>query len=199
MRAFVLTTGRTGSLTFSRACGHSTNFTSGHETNIGRVARRFDYPDQHIEVDNRLSWMLAPLAAADPDAFYVHLVRDPRAVVRSYASRSMDLAHGRRRVVDSVKRHRGRTRVPLVDAFAHGIIRQRGILTPAEISASADLMVSTINANITEFLRTRPHQVIDIADAADRIGDVWEAIGAEGDLAAARREFSMLHNAGPSV
>ena len=196
MRVFVLTTGRSGSTSFARACGHASNFTSGHETNIDRVDGRFDFPDQHVEVDNRLAWMLPQLAAANPDAFYIHLIRDPDATARSYAARSMDLVRGRRRVLDSVKRHRGRTRVPLVDAFAHGILRQRGILSRAQLEASARLMVETINANIAEFLRTRPHLTVDIAEAADRIDDVWRAIGAEGDLAAARAEFSVLHNSG---
>ena len=196
MRVFVVTTGRSGSLTFAQACAHATNYTSGHETNIDRVQGRFDYRDQHIEVDNRLAWMLPQLDAANPGAFFVHLTRDHEATARSYANRSMDLVRGRRRLFESVKRHRGRTRVPLVDAFAHGIIRQRGILPSERVEASARLMVETINANIIHFLQTRPHLVIDIADAAVGIEELWRSIGAEGDLDAARAEFSTRHNAG---
>lgn len=62
MRVFVLTTGRSGSMTFHRAATYATNHTVGHETNAGRVGpERFAYPDNHIEADNRLAWFLGEL------------------------------------------------------------------------------------------------------------------------------------------
>jgi hypothetical protein len=57
MGVFVLCTGRSGSLTYIRACSHITNYTAGHETGSRKLGDdRFSYPDNHIEADNRLSW-----------------------------------------------------------------------------------------------------------------------------------------------
>lgn len=88
-RVFVLNTGRCGSMTFARACEHLTNFTAGHETRARVVGfeARMDYPNWHIEVDNRLTWFLGPLSQRYPDAFYVHLRRDSEAVINSFVQR----------------------------------------------------------------------------------------------------------------
>ena len=57
MNIFVLCTGRCGSMTFTKACGHIDNFSSAHESRCGRLGNeRLAYPENHIEVDNRLSW-----------------------------------------------------------------------------------------------------------------------------------------------
>ena len=43
---------------------------------------RLDYPDQHIESDNRLAWYAGRLEKRyGDDAFYVHLKRDRQRVV----------------------------------------------------------------------------------------------------------------------
>ncbi|MGI8536746.1 MAG: hypothetical protein ACR2K2_09665 [Mycobacteriales bacterium] len=90
MHVFVLTVGRTGSVSFTAACGHLTNYMAAHESNIAKVTGPFQYPDQHIEVDNRLAWFL-PFRGRDyPDAYYVHVTRDRDEVARSHAVRSLD-------------------------------------------------------------------------------------------------------------
>ncbi|MHC4834220.1 MAG: hypothetical protein ACYTFH_10095, partial [Planctomycetota bacterium] len=59
MNVFILSTGRAGSMSFERACSHITNYSAGHETRSGFLGqRRFDYPQNHIESDNRLAWLL---------------------------------------------------------------------------------------------------------------------------------------------
>ena len=89
MNVFVLCTGRSGSTTFYRACRHITNYSAGHELNTSEVGRaRLDYPEDHIEVDNRLSWLLGRLDQAYGDrAFYVHLTREEEATARSFDRR----------------------------------------------------------------------------------------------------------------
>jgi hypothetical protein len=89
MNVFVLCTGRCGSLTFVRACSHFSNYAAAHESRVGAVgAHRLDFPPRHIEADNRLSWLLGRLDRAWGDrAFYVHLLRDPDAVARSFVHR----------------------------------------------------------------------------------------------------------------
>jgi hypothetical protein len=96
MNVFVLCTGRCGSVTFSKACGHITNFTSGHESRR-KVwgAARFAYSDNHIETDNRLAWLLGRLDAAHGrDARYVWLTRNEDDVVESFVRKDADAGIG---------------------------------------------------------------------------------------------------------
>src|SRR5262249_47394109 len=95
MNVFVLSTGRCGSRTFPRASGHARNYTAAHES-FNRWRHQVTdppyhslrYPENHIEVDNRLSWFLGALEKEDGDgAFYVHLLRDREEVARSLAKR----------------------------------------------------------------------------------------------------------------
>ena len=87
---FVLCTGRCGSTTFARACQHLSNFTVGHESRVDLIGPdRLAYPQAHIEVDNRLSWMLGRLGAAfdDDETLWVHLIRDEEETARSFVKR----------------------------------------------------------------------------------------------------------------
>ena len=46
----------------SRACASVTNFTSAHESRVGRfMEERVRYPENQIEIDNRLAWFLSNL------------------------------------------------------------------------------------------------------------------------------------------
>lgn len=87
MNVFILNAGRSGSKTFARACDHITNFTSAHESRSGLLGEgHFAYPDNHIESDNRLAWLLGRLDRKYGDrAFYVHLTRDVGPVAASWA------------------------------------------------------------------------------------------------------------------
>src|SRR3972149_9948429 len=107
MNVFVLTTGRSGSLTFATACGHITNYTTGHETRRMLLgAERLAPPARHIEVDNHLAWFLGRLDGAYGDgAFYVHLRRDDEAVAASYSRR---------------------WNKPLLSAYRKGVLRSGG-------------------------------------------------------------------------
>ena len=69
---FVLRRGRCGSTIFSKACTHFTSHTSGDESKNSLLGHdRFAYPAFHIEVDNRLSWLLGRLGKQYGDtAFY---------------------------------------------------------------------------------------------------------------------------------
>ena len=73
---FVLCTGRCGSTTFVQACQHIENYTASHESKISLLGdQRLEYSQNHIEVDNRLSWFLGSLDKKYGDnAFYVHLI-----------------------------------------------------------------------------------------------------------------------------
>lgn len=190
---FVLTTGRTGSVTFSSACEHMTNFTSAHESLAHEVGdARFAYPTNHIEVDNRLSWHLGGLAKRYPEARYVHLKRDPDAVARSYLRRWQEP-----RSVKGVLRHQARLVRPwrsLVAVFGNGIIQRYERWPDDQKLAVSEFMVETINDNITEFLSTRPHMVFDLESAATDFARFWDWCGAEGEFDAAARVWESPQN-----
>ncbi len=178
MNVFVLCTGRSGSTSFFRACQHITNYTSGHESRTREIGlARFAYPSNHIEVDNRLSWLLGRLERAFGDrAFYVHLLRDERETARSFD-----------------KRWAGRGSI--IRAYAEGILGRK--------DRSEEICLDycrTVNANISAFLEGKARKLtFQLEAASERFPIFWEAIGAQGNLEAALAEFEIRHNpsAGP--
>ena len=89
MNVFILSTGRCGSTTFIKACEHITNYTALHESRSTRLASdRLNYADNHIESDNRLSWILGRLDEKYGDgAFYVFLSRNELETRQSFSKR----------------------------------------------------------------------------------------------------------------
>lgn len=174
MNVFVLCTGRCGSTTFAEACRHITNFTAAHESNWGKVGKaRLTYPDQQIEVDNRLAWMLGELDERfGPRAFYVYLRRDREETARSFERR-----WGNRRSI--------------IRGFAECILSTTEF--DLEVCRS---YVDCVDANIRMFLKDKPqHLEINLADAAGGYREFWRRIGARGDLDAALRTLSTAYNA----
>jgi len=174
MNVFVLNAGRTGSVTFVRACAHIDNYSAGHESRIGVLGpERTAYPDNHIEADNRLSWFLGRLDREYGDsAMYVHLKRNVDDAARS---------HGRR--------------------VNGGIIRayRTDVIWRVPRHVAPDLIgrdyVDTVTANIELFLRDKHKQMtIHIERAAEEFPIFWEWIGAEGDRRAALAEFEIAYN-----
>ena len=181
MRVFVLTTGRSGSLTLSKALAHATNYTCAHESRSDCFDGRLDYPDRHIEVDNRLAFFLGPLHREYPHAHYVWLRRNRNDTVSSLMRR-FDSPRG------------------VMAAYAHGVVQGRkpvSKLSYFERRAVAELYVDTTEANIETFLEYTgvPNTRMDIEYAAQQLPGLWAEIGAEGDFAAACAELSLHHNA----
>lgn len=177
MNVFVLCTGRCGSVTFVRACEHATNFSAGHET-LARMTldARLDYPANHIEADNRLSWMLGRLQKRwdASDAFYVHLKRDREATARSFALR---LEQG----------------TGIIAAYKSGVLMGARRAEPLDICRD---YVDTVTANIELFLADKPNvMTINLETAIDEFPQFWRRVGMEGDLSAALSEWGVRHNA----
>lgn len=174
---FVLCTGRCGSTTLARACGHLTNFTAGHETRTHLIGPgRLAYPPRHIEIDNRLSWFLGRLEREWGDgAIYVHLTRDPEAVAQSFARRA---GQG------------------ILQAYRSTIVSRSARLAPKTptIGYCRDY-VDTVTANIEAFLRGRTHvHRLTLETLPQEFDTFCDRIGAEGDLDAARQELHIRHN-----
>jgi len=187
MKVFVLGTGRSGTKTFTRACEHLTNYTVSH--NSLREGPGFDHKwsvlqskDQHIEVDDRLSWMLPVMERLHgDDAYYVHLWRDPAKVVRSYARPQRLYLQG-----------------SLLSTFYHGILgtpAEKRKVSAADAEKAGELCVEVITGNIENFLESKPNRIfIDIDDPKESFRRFLQEIGAEGDLEAALAEFESIHD-----
>ena len=181
MRVFVLGTGRCGTTTFIRACEHFRNFTAAHESRSRLVgAHRLDYPDGHVEADNRLSWMLGGLAQRfdGTDVLYVHLRRDREEVVGSFQRRW----------------HTG-NRASIIRAFAHGIVMRSAEWPEDEVPRVCGHYVDVVTANIEEFLVGRPSIELWLHELHDTFPEFARRIGATGDLDLAVRELDVRHNA----
>jgi hypothetical protein len=178
LNVFVLCTGRCGSTTFSRAASHIRNYTADHEARVQRLGHeRLSYPPNHIEVDNRLAWMLGRLEESfGKDAFYVHLKRNPEAVARSF-DRRWGLRHG------------------IISAYRNGILSGASEADPYEVCLD---LVQTMEANISAFLADKPHKMDFNLESAERDWlAFWRAIEATGNLQASLQEWKVLHNAMP--
>jgi len=182
MNVFVLSTGRAGSKTFVLACEYLSNFTAGHETRANQIgSARFDYPTNHIEADNRLTWHLGLLGRKYDglDVFYVHLKRDPEKIAESFLHRWKNNAF----------------RASVIRAFAHGIVMKKDDWLESEKLDVCRHYVETVNANIEEFLKNRPHMVVELEDNGLSFDAFLREIGAEGDLVKCRAEWGIVHNA----
>jgi len=173
MNVFVLTTGRTGSLTFYKACKYLSNFTVGHETKKSILGKeRFAFPSRHIEIDNRICWKLGLLDRIYGDnAVYVHLVRNMNSVAISHHAR-WD--------------HAG----SIAQTYATGIIGTQTNSLDVQID-----MVETVNLNIEHFLKDKSSVFrIDIDDPIKSFTHFWTFIEGKGDINLAIKEFSSCYN-----
>lgn len=173
---FILCTGRCGSTTLIRACRHISNYTAKHESRSALLGNaRFDYPANHIEADNRLSWLLGRLDREyGKDALYVHLTRETGSVAASYAQR-----------------------------YGSGIMRAyRGGGIIMGLPGDADPMdvaldyCDTVDSNIKLFLRDKPRKMdFRLESAQEDFLKFCEFIKAEVALDKALAELAIQHNA----
>lgn len=177
MNVFVLSTGRCGSLTFARACEHITNYSAAHESRIDVMPNRVEYPAQHIEVDNRLSWFLGRLDRRyGDDAFYVHQKRNREATARSLAAYSYD---------DGIVR-----------TYRERIIRKPETELAASPVEICRHYCDTVNSNIELFLKDKTKAMeFWLESAEEDFRKFWKRIGAEGDLSASLQEWKRKYNA----
>lgn len=173
---FVLSTGRCGSLTFSKACRHLDNFSVGHETRAKLTGRdRIDYPSGHIEIDNRLSWFLGDLQQRYGDnAYYIHLTRDRDAVANSFN-----------------KRWHHRT------SIVRGYCEYICMTSPKDPLGACYDYIDAVTSNIAAFLRDKSRvMTFRMEDHATEFPVFLNWIGAEGNIQRACDEWATAHNQG---
>jgi len=174
MNIFVLCTGRSGSVTFINACSHITNYSSGHETRSGLLGEeRLNYPGNHIEADNRLSWVLGRLEEKyGNNAIYIHLTRNSTEIAESFEKR-----------FDS----------GIIAAYSKVILL--GSDSKNEPIQFCMDYVNTINANIKSFLKNKTNKMeFRLENAKDDFKIFWKMISAEGSLDAAIAEWDVKYN-----
>jgi hypothetical protein len=181
MNVFVLCTGRCGSVTFAKACSHFDNYSVGHESRAMHWGNaRLDYPENHIEVDNRLSWFLGELMANHArDSYFVHLKRNTEETAHSFA-----------------RRYPG----GIIGAFSGCIV-----MTPKRVRDAMDVgheldmcryYVETVNANIKLALAfAQFRKEIAIETAKEDFPSFMKSINAIGNIEAAVAEFDKRYNA----
>lgn len=179
MNVFVLTTGRTASTSFMKACNYLTNYTSGHETLCRMVGdERLMYPENHIEVDNRLSFHLGGLDKKyGNDALYVHLLRDPNKVAKSYNQRW----HGFHSIMTG---------------FTQSIkyLKVKNLTEVQKYDLCAEYIKVT-NDNIDLFLKDKNKSIkINVENIAEDFKIFWNFINGEGDIEGALKEFKVKYN-----
>ena len=175
MNIFILNAGRCGSLSFIKACQHITNYSALHESRSKLIgAQRLAYADNHIEADNRLSWLLGRLDREYADnAFYVHLQRDTNKTANSFAKRS-DFG--------------------IMLAYKEGILLGGNNEHTAHDTALDYL--DTVEANIALFLKDKTNVMnFQLENARQDFKTFWHTIAAAGDLDKALREWDTAHNA----
>lgn len=175
MNVFVLSTGRCGSTTFVEACNHISNYSAKHESRSHLVGDpHFQYPANHIESDNRLSWLLGRLEDVyGDDAIYVHLKRDDLATAKSFAKRYDD---------------------GIIYAYRSSILmRCPDYADPLEVCLD---YCHTVNSNIECFLQNKSRKMtMNLASAQEDFRSFWDLIQAEGELEAALSHWSVAYNA----
>ncbi len=179
MRVFILCTGRSGSKSFIKACQHIENYTASHESLTKKIgSERLDYPDHHIEADNRLSWFLGSLDTQfGKDAFYVHLKRNKKDTVDSYLKRWT---------------YQGN----ILKSFAEGILLQ-GFKKHSEEEKQiiASSYFDTVNANIKAFLKDKPNKMeVNLENFTEDFIHFFKAIDAKGDLEMAKQSLKTANN-----
>ena len=174
MNVFILNTGRCGSSAFIKACSHIINYSSAHESRNGLLQKnRFNYPKNHIEADNRLSWLLGKVDEAyGNNAIYVHLKRSKKDTAKSFVRR---YSHG------------------IIKAFRSNFNRFW-----SKESKPLDIAIdycNTVNSNINFFLKDKKHKMlINIENIDKDFMLFWKLIDAKGNINNALDEFNIRHN-----
>lgn len=178
MNIFVLSTGRCASTTFAEACRHMTNYSAAHESRSTLLGdEHFNFPQNHIEVDNRLSWFLGWIDEIYGDkAYYVHLVRSKDSVAKSFNQRwDWD--------------------VSIIRAYAQHILTKRLVDQDERLNICLDLW-ETMNKNIELFLKDKTNKMVfQLEEYEEHFQTFWKNIKAEGDLNAGLAEWENKHNA----
>lgn len=164
-------------MSLERACRHLTNYSVAHESRCNALGEeRLHFPDNHIEIDNRLTWFLGRLDATyGKEAIYIHMTRDSETVAKSYGKR-------------------WNRETSIIRAYAYGILKRQ----EQHIGNTGDICldyVETVNENIVQFLKDKPKSMtFRLENAEEDLPKFWSLIQGEGDFDAAKEAFANSAN-----
>ena len=129
---------------------------------------RVNYPQNHIEADNRLSWILGRIDKQYGDsALYVHLKRNKTGTAKSFSRRYED---------------------GIIKAYRDGILKCAAGKSDC-MSVSLDYC-DTVNSNIKFFLQGKSKKItINLENIEKNFTEFWYMIDAQGAIGAALAEF----------
>lgn len=158
---------------------HIKNYTAAHESRSSMFGgERFNYPDNHIEADNRLSWFLGHLDKLYGDnAYYVHLIRKKADTIRSL-------------------NRRWKSPTSIIRAFANGVLKipQPLLNKESKIKVCEDYY-DNVNANIEFFLKDKTKkQIINLESFELDFINFCNNINADINIDKALNELKSEHN-----
>jgi hypothetical protein len=150
------------------------------------VRNRVKYPENHIEVDNRLAYFLGRLENRyGDDPFYVHLKRNRIETAESLSRGSYEGG-----IVECYRKKIITTSITSNENY------QREGITPVE---TCKHYCDTVNTNIELFVKDKTKKMeFRLESAEDDFRRFWERIGAEGDMSASMQEWGRKYNASDS-
>lgn len=176
-RVFVLTPGRNGSTTISKAFEHSEKFSSGQQTNWGKFfPERLEYPDNHVESDARNLFFAHLIAEKyhSEETHWIVLERDLAEISYSYAKR--------------------RTRKGIVRNFSRGVLDSSPKFETDWVK-SAEAYVYSADSIIKGFIRGRQNvHTIPLENPFKSFTDLWTILDAGKGLEKALDEWRTRHN-----
>lgn len=179
---FVLSPGRSGSKTFVEACKELTNYSAAHESRASFLGdERFDYPKNHIEADNRLTWFPGEMERrfSSEEVLYINLQRDFDQTVDSFLHRFRNSNY----------------RSSIMQAFAHGIVMKPKDWREDEELEVAKFYVRTVQSNISAFLKDKNSLDVFLGDDGSSFDQFLQEVDAVGDLDAVRKNWNTVFNA----
>ena len=177
MNVFILSSGRVASTALTAACKHISNYSCAHESRVGIFgAEKLNYPNDHIEVDNRLVWFSHQLDANYGDkAYYIHLKRNRLVVAKSFCER-------------------WNLKESIVKAYGHGVLMMPNIKKEQRLQVCLDF-VDFSDKNISCFISDKPNSmVIRTEKLKEDFSSFWSFINAEGDYDKAIDTFDTRFN-----
>lgn len=177
---FVLTPGRTASTTFSKACEHIENYTSAHEMNstIIDLDNRLTFPNNHIEVDNRLIWYIDNLKIRyGSSAKYVYLRRKPDDVALSYHKR-------------------WNNKVSIVRGYGESIL-MKGFCPANERLSICQSYSKLVDEKLLSFIKDNEGIIVNVENIESDFRKFYDWISAKGDVELCINEFNKYYNKNP--
>lgn len=174
---FILCAGRTASTSFYNACSHISNYSCAHESTAQLLGKdKISYPENHIEIDNRLAWFTAQLDNNYGDnSYYVYLTRDKQQIAKSYLER-------------------WHLNESIVKAYGHGVLMKPKITKEERFDICLDY-VDHVDKTIIYFLENKKNvMVIDVSDLKEKFTHFFNWIEGKGNISCCLEEFSKFSN-----